>query len=914
MLISEPGRLTRIAAAPHGLLATAARRIVEDAREQLPDLTHVVVLVPDLHVSGELARILREMAGCSALLLPRITTLAQCAGEVALDQPVLSYAARESLLYRELAGRGWLAGADLWAVSAELCALFDELTRWNVGLPASLADFTRRLESAYRTKSSASLSFEARLVHELWHVVSGGITELDPGAALLRRLALLAQQAKAPLYVLGLGRLPSAESGFVASYAQRAPVTLFEADHTLASDPVARTLRAAWPDRPGQALTSRAADLRSVVADSPFAGRLRIIAVQNAEAEAQAIDAVVRAWLAAGRQRVAVVVQDRVVARRARALLERAQVLVKDDAGWAYSTTSAATAIGRLLDVVSNDAYHRDLLDLMKSPFAFHDMARRERQGAVWRLEQSVRRTNAISGLNTFLSLALNDAQLRSMLERVAGASREFTRRRNTLAGWLGALHRALSAVGIAGGLQADAAGTELLDLLDDLAGELAADRLQVSFGEWRRWLGRKLEGATFHDAAIASPVVFTYLAALRLRLFDQVVIAGGDAAHLPGPDTLPMFFNQGVRAELGLPTRAEDLREIEEQLAEIVAASDSVAVTWQRTSEGEDNLLSPFFERLETLHRCAWSISLLDGAFPDRANVPVPLPDAVALPGPTTQPRPVPPALLIPSSISASAYNTLVACPYRFHAHYILGLRELDDVQEELEKSGYGLRVHESLARFHREHPVLGALGRAAAIDALERYSESAFHDVVATNYLDVAWLARWKALIPDYVDWHLAREAQGWRFEGGEIRREVAIVTPGGRRLVLRGQLDRVDVQADSHGVTRAVAVIDYKTRSRKALQDALDLPGEDVQLPVYAMLWGGPVAAMLFLSIDRDGVEGVAPAEDVSFLARAAAERLAACYDALHEGAALPAQGTDAACEYCDAGGLCRRKFWP
>jgi len=43
------------------------------------------------------------------------------------------------------------------------------------------------------------------------------------------------------------------------------------------------------------------------------------------EQEAQAADVQVRRWLLAGKTSIAVVVQDRLVARRLRALLERAQ-------------------------------------------------------------------------------------------------------------------------------------------------------------------------------------------------------------------------------------------------------------------------------------------------------------------------------------------------------------------------------------------------------------------------------------------------------------------------------------------------------------------------------------------------------------------------------------------------------------
>src|SRR5688572_27625325 len=102
MSISEPGTLTRIAVAPHELLATAARRIVDDAREHLPDLNHVNVLVPDLHAAGDVARMLRAASGVPVLLLPRITTLELWVAGVPLERPIATRAVREALLYQEL--------------------------------------------------------------------------------------------------------------------------------------------------------------------------------------------------------------------------------------------------------------------------------------------------------------------------------------------------------------------------------------------------------------------------------------------------------------------------------------------------------------------------------------------------------------------------------------------------------------------------------------------------------------------------------------------------------------------------------------------------------------------------------------------------------------------------------------------
>ena len=421
------------------------------------------------------------------------------------------------------------------------------------------------------------------------------------------------------------------------------------------------------------------------------------------------MDVTVREWLLAGKHRIAIVVQDRLVARRARALLERAQVLVKDEAGWAFSTTSAATVIGRWLDVAGGDCYHRDLLDLMKSPFVFHDWAREARRSAVWRLEGYVREESVIAGLANFIKLAedKNDPEVRQMLARIRQGVSTLGRGSRPIARWLADLAASLGEIGVREGLAADSAGGQLLELIERLGRELADDRLDVGFADWRRWLARQLEAATFRDRAIESPVVFTSLAATQLRRFDAVLVLGCDAAHLPGPDPVAMFFNQGVRAELKLPTWSERVREMEEQLAALIASCETVVVTWQRMLRGEENLLSPLVERLAALHLQSYGSDLRAHAHAARlAAAEVRAPGADAAIGKTRQPAPRAPAALLPRKISASGYNSLVACPYQFHARYVLGLAELDDVQEMIEKKDYGSLVHGVLTRFHGAHP----------------------------------------------------------------------------------------------------------------------------------------------------------------------------------------------------------------
>jgi ATP-dependent helicase/nuclease subunit B len=199
-------------------------------------------------------------------------------------------------------------------------------------------------------------------------------------------------------------------------------------------------------------------------------------------------------------------------------------------------------------------------------------------------------------------------------------------------------------------------------------------------------------------------------------------------------------------------------------------------------------------------------------------------------------------------------------------------------------------------------------ALDRAAAVHELTEQSEREFATAVARNYLAQAWLARWKALIPAYLDWQCEREGAGWSWKAGEITRTVEITTSKGNPFALHGRLDRVDEGPDG------AAVIDYKTRDAATLRKSLELPGEDVQLPVYALLWGVPVADALYLSMEREKVTAVGLGTDVQDLANAVRSRLCEVFDALAAGAPLPAQGVEGACEYCEARGLCRRNFWP
>lgn len=876
------------------------------------------MLLPNHHAAKPLAQALSRAANLPALLLPQMVTLNDWAQSVPPDTPVQPDTQRSAALYQALRERRWFADADLWSLSRELLGLIDDLTRHHVALPESEAEFAEQLAQAYQARRGQALQFEARVVHELWYAMSSG-GELDGVRAWQQRLAQLAQRVDTPLYVLLTADLSAPEARFLEACRARVPVTIFD-------------LREMAADRPDCALLVRTlqhkpdnSDLRSDAAllknhpEAALSHYLKLFGAHGLEQEAQAADVQIRRWLLASKQSIAVVVQDRLVARRVRALLERAQVLVQDETGWTFATLSVSTVLMRWLEALQSDFYYQDVLDLFKSPFLFADAPATERKRAAYLFEQMVRKHGAVAHLENFLDLAQCESpDLIQPLVRLRQAAQALPKKSTTLAEWLLALHESLNILGVLQGWAQDAAGQQLLQLLAQWSDELSADSTRCSFAEWRRWLSQQLDLNTFRDTAVESPVLFTHLAATRWRSFDAVLLLGCDAGHLPAPANAGQWLNDTVRASLGLPLSGAQQAQMRDDLLALLAINDTVLVTWQASKNGEPNLLSPYFEMLRALHLLAYGDDLSeDGGFvaatrqlfnegaakPLNAlsSVLCPL-SSDSCPPSSGMPAPAAPQNLVPQRISPSGYNSLVACPYQFYARHMLHLNELDEVREGVEKRDYGEWVHDILHRFHQQFLVLTEHPRAVLEETLRHISSAVFAPAVERDYLARAWLLRWQQAIPAYLDAQLKSEAEGWRYQNGEVPFELPLTD----ELLMHGRIDRVDVQAEG-----AVRVLDYKMMEAARLRNKLKEPGEDVQLACYAQVYEADAAA--FISIEKGQVVTVAPPQDLPVLARANIERLQAVFEQMREGAAMPAHGVDEACAYCEMRGLCRKGEW-
>ncbi len=599
---------------------TAAHAVADFAkRHGAPErqLQSVTWLVPGGQHAVLARTALRSELGGRAFMPPRIVPLMAWLGH-----SLAAGTAARVELFTALRANRWVREAfgaqpaTLWALARDVAHLCDELTLAAVN---GAEDFDGRLQASLRRhfhrRAAHALQAQSQLVIQLWRARR----EADDGAArFLRELAARASRTRLPLVYLGAGLSTAGRAGlatweraFIDRAAEQAPVLLLDPDVTAAleNQPL---LAAAWPELGGadtdMAIAIRADAVRAAPRPSSL---LSIVKAVTLEEEAIAVAQQVVEWLRAGAGSIALVALDRLTARRVRALLERAQVSVRDETGWKLSTTSAAAAIMRWYDLVADDLYWRDLLDWLKSNFTLS--GRPGKSHEVDRIERAIRSAGALQGAKSIrralASLSSGEAreqdagalEVIALVESQAQATR---RAAPTLHSHVQALRQAMDALGMRAALAADPVGQAVLIEVEALEAELANLGGRASLTDFRALLASRFEEVAFVDRQIESPVVMVSLASAALRTFDAAVLVGADAQHLPSRPSEVLFMSNAVRAELGLTTADSAVLDQAAQLATLLASSTEVVATW-RTCRGDDpSPLSPLLDRLRFIAR----------------------------------------------------------------------------------------------------------------------------------------------------------------------------------------------------------------------------------------------------------------------------------------------------------------------
>lgn len=703
--------------------------------------------------------------------------------------------------------------------------------------------------------------------------------------------------ACAPLPSGAPGGLERSLAGLAAAWARWSPAPaterLFEARPALLAwldagggDPLAAAVAGAGA-MPSLRLDADAAPERPFDAAALLACPRRIV-VDGMEAEARAVAGEVIDRLAQGQRPIALVALDRALMRRVRALLERRGVAVADETGWALSTTRAAAAVMALLKAARRDALNDDWLDALKAwPID------RPRRAALQQLEHLWRAGEAVDGKPAAALLAW----ARAALAALDGAGRR------TLQTWLDALTLALRDSGLGAALAADAAGRQVLAVLHLGEGAAPAGALadamrseSLDAAGFRAWVDRTLERGSFMAPSVAgADVVMTPLARTMLRPFAAAVIGGADERNLLAAPRYEGLLAEPAARALGLPTPTTQLARERLVLAQVLR-QPQLSFVRRRLDGAEPLAASPALEAMALARRRL-----------GRPSMPEQLPQERTLEvAATPVRRPAPSAAeALPARLSASTLEALRACPYKFFARSVLRLREVEELDEGVDKRDYGNWLHAVLDRFHRSRADGGddaaALGRAADLVSAEM--------ALAPARL-LPYRVGFEWLLPRYLAWLHRREGAGLHWQRGEFDAERMPPELGGMRL--HGRIDRED-QGPA-----GVAVIDYKTGSVAKLKSQQRNPCEDTQLAFYALLMQADLGdeegfQALYLALDSADAPQELVHADVVRTARLLLAGLAEDLRRLRGGAGLPALGEGHTCTICEARGLCRRDHW-
>ncbi len=669
-------------------------------------------------------------------------------------------------------------------------------------------------------------------------------------------------------------------------------------------DPLAHALVEWWGER------AVVLPLHDPEAGACAGGETRLQACGDAEDEAQRAAACVIERVMAGCAPVALVANDRLLTRRVSAMLHGAGLSVRDETGWKLSTTHAAAQLMSLLRAADARARMDDVLDLLKQAPAWPE-------AQVQALEQLARD----AGVSLWRA-ALQSSRLAHALPVGLPALLEGLQSNRPLERWLADLAAALQACGLWGLLQADPAGQQLVQSLR--LGEGAAHELvsvsealgstgaqpgaRLSLPAFTAWVRDVLEGASFMPRSEEDAVVVILpMAQLLGRAFGATVLPGCDEVHLnPSPEP-PGHWTSAQREALGLPSR-EALANAAHQAWQGCLALPHLDILWRTQERGEAVLPGAWVQSLPGFVADGEALRATD-LRPSRWLSPAAIP------------RPLPAAGdVLPESLSASAYQDLRDCPYRFFALRQLRLAEAPELEAEPDQRDMGNWLHAVLRAFHEargaERPGLDA-DRATLNQLAESTAQAMGLDAGEGGAGFLPYQAVWPALRDGYLDWLSGHEGgdgrAGPRFEQAE-----AALSAHAGPWKLYGKLDRIDRQGSPEG--DIPFVIDYKTEGRQKTLERVKEPLEDTQLAFYAALLPDENVRGAYLSItDKRGESSKeAPTlliEQTELLLAREQLRAGLAHDMARvaDGQPMPALGEGRVCDFCAARGLCRKDFW-
>ncbi|QWD99669.1 PD-(D/E)XK nuclease family protein [Polynucleobacter sp. JS-Mosq-20-D10] len=733
--------------------------------------------------------------------------------------------------------------------------------------------------------------------------------------------------------------------GYLEDYAQYATAV----EVTMNWESVALWAEALSPQMPEeQKLQTIQANINNV-----YPEHWRLVAANRFEELAWATAKTIEQHLISGKTNIALVAQDRLVARRARALLARlgSSLKIQDETGWKLSTTRAAAALNSWLELLRappEGPSAADLLEFLQNPFlglgkCLNANSARDAEslnGLVAHLEDILIASQAKSGWETFHMAIEGSVAHRStapnpllleLLQSIRGRLNRWRGIKINCALAHQYLMDDLELMGMIQGLEKDSAGKQLLELLETFDFDVEHQQISMRLNEWLSLLKTVIEESSYEEKGInaAATLSILPLSSTRFREFESVVMVGCDEQQLPAFSEPPLFFSDALNRLLGGSSIEAQFIQQARDLSQLLISFQSIDLLWQSKSKsGEPLRPSAWIQRLQ-MGLPDWQAQNASALFTPRSATAAPSQMAIAT---------LDSDLPMPVSMSPSAYKALRDCPYRYYVRSLLGLRKLKGFEEGFDASLAGQTLHKILRNFYHAMKsekqkslstiVTDAKLRSAWMqDQLILISEQVFKRLIEGDARVLGVLRDWQKQIPSFIQWQLDREARGWQFHDAEVKVGFDLpftdIDGNERHIRIEGYADRFDVSVHD---PELASVIDYKNQNLTKVKQRSEAVLDDPQLLIYARasnegkeIPGRAVSAAEWVALkaevkkDGDGAERSVVIAEMPDLMQAFSEQMTEDVQSLWSGKPLKAFAPDSVCQYCEARGICRKGMW-
>ena len=543
---------------------------------------------------------------------------------------------------------------------------------------------------------------------------------------------------------------------------------------------------------------------------------LTLIETQDVREEALTIALLMRESLEKPESTTALVTTDRNLARRVAVELERWGIKVDDTAGCPLSLTPAGQFMRLIIKVLENDFEPVSFLSLLKHPYCVNgeefssfrkkvrDFEKNIRKGLEPKLESVEEKFSSLKGMFLQPMVSLNTVLQKhvelavSLAQRVDKNGDDVLWRNDdgeALAKFIADLFEHSKAFG-------EIEPVQYLGLVEAL---MTGIMVRPRFG-------------THPRLKILGPIE------ARLSGFDTVIIGEVNEGAWPKLPSADPWMSRPMKKDFGMPQSEKAIGINAQDFASLFSGA-RVYLTRAARVQGTPMVKSRFWMRLETVLAAmgvmpseiedieykAWARHL------DRVEIFKKL----------SPPEPKPPVDARPRELSASAIENLMRDPYIIFAKYILKLKPLDELNEELDAADFGNIMHAVLEKFNDKYPSSFPLN---AKEKMLSLGEEYFAEHKVTD----AMLAFWRPNLEKMVGWIVARETI-YRDSVAKIYSEVkgsyVFDAPAGEFMVT-AKADRVDVLKNGK-----INVIDYKTGQAKKLKEVK--AGYAPQLPIEGII---------------------------------------------------------------------------